>query len=163
MNGILIAGGTGTIGRRIAKNLAPDYPNRVVVAARNLEKARELAAELGQGVRPRRIDVGNRSSIDAALADVGVVISCVAQLETPNLLLASIANGLAYTDIAPMAMKRPSYPAEVTAEAVRTGARVILGAGMVPGISNMLARMGANCVGSVDAVETTCLLSVGDE
>lgn len=163
INGILIVGGTGTIGRRLAKNLAPDYPNRVIVAARNIEKARELAAELGQGVRARRVDVGDRSSVDAALADVGVVMSCVAQLETPSLLLASIANGLGYTDIAPIAMKRPSYPAEVTAEAVRTGARVILGAGLVPGISNMLARMGADCVGSVDAVETTCLLSVGDE
>ena len=162
MNGILIAGGTGTVGCRIAKNLAPDYPNRVIVAARNTEKARDLASELGHGVRARPIDVRDRSSVDTALEDVGTVISCVVQPETPNLLLASIARGLGYTDIAPMSVKRPPYPAELTTEAVRTGASIILGAGMVPGISNILARMGADSVGPVEAVETTCLLSVGD-
>ena len=48
-------------------------------------------------------------------------------------------------------------------EAVQTGARVILGAGLVPGLSNVLARIGADRVGQVESVETTCLLSIGDE
>jgi saccharopine dehydrogenase (NAD+, L-lysine-forming) len=47
----LITGGYGTVGRRVAADLAPDYPGHVVVAGRSAEKAAQLAAELGHGVR----------------------------------------------------------------------------------------------------------------
>jgi hypothetical protein len=94
---------------------------------------------------------------------VGTVLSCVAQRETPHLLLASIANGCGYTDIAPMWMHKYPPTAAMEAEAVKTGARIIFGAGLVPGISSILARMGADRVGPVDSVASTCLLSAGNE
>ena len=47
---ILIIGGYGTVGRRVAADLAPDYPGRLVLAGRSAEKAARLAAELGYGV-----------------------------------------------------------------------------------------------------------------
>jgi saccharopine dehydrogenase-like NADP-dependent oxidoreductase len=78
---ILITGGHGTVGRRVAADLAPDYPGRVVVADQSTEKAARLAAELGHGVRGRQIE--------AALSGVGVVISCIDQPE-PHLLRAAI-------------------------------------------------------------------------
>ena len=109
------------------------------------------------------MDVRNSRSVEAALTDIGIVVSCVAQPETPHLLLGAVAHGCGYTDIAPMSQKRPPYPAALAAEATRTGASIILGAGLVPGLSNVLARMGADAVGAVEAVETTCLLSVGDQ
>jgi saccharopine dehydrogenase (NAD+, L-lysine-forming) len=40
---ILITGGYGTVGRRVAADLAPDYPDRVVVAGRSAEKAARRA------------------------------------------------------------------------------------------------------------------------
>ncbi|HET8679102.1 MAG TPA: saccharopine dehydrogenase NADP-binding domain-containing protein [bacterium] len=162
-NDILIAGGYGTVGVKIAANLAQDYPGQVVIAGRNLEKATRVASELGHGVRARYIDVRERDSVDKAMDGIGTVMSCVAQPETPHLLLASVSRGCAYTDIAPMALKRPAYPNTLKAEAVDTGARIILGTGMVPGISNIFARMGADRVGPVDSVASACLLSVGDE
>ncbi len=48
------------------------------------------------------------------------------------------------------------------ADAARTGARILLGAGLAPGISSMLARLGANRVGAVESVVSNVLLSVGD-
>jgi hypothetical protein len=48
---ILITGGYGTVGRRVAADLAPDYAGRLVAAGRSAEKAGQLAAELGYGVR----------------------------------------------------------------------------------------------------------------
>jgi hypothetical protein len=36
---ILIAGGYGMVGRKMAANLAQDYPNQVVIAGRNVETA----------------------------------------------------------------------------------------------------------------------------
>ena len=158
--GILITGGYGTVGRRIAEDLAPDYPDRVVVAGRSDERAAGLAAELGHGVRGRRIDVGDPHSVEAALEGVGLVVSCIDQPE-PHLLRAAIARGLAYTDIAPHLMTRRPTEA-MRAEAAQTGARIVLGTGLAPGISSVLARLGADRVGAVEKVESNVLLSVGD-
>jgi saccharopine dehydrogenase (NAD+, L-lysine-forming) len=159
---ILITGGYGTVGRRVAADLAPDYPGRVVVAGRSAEKAAQLAAELGHGVRGRRVDVGEPLSVEAALEGVGVVLSCIDQPE-PHLLRAAIRRGLAYTDIAPHLITRRPTEA-MKAEAAQTGARIVLGAGLAPGISSMLALLGADHLGSqtVDSVEVGVLLSVGD-
>ena len=44
---ILIVGGYGTVGQRIAEELAPDYANRVIVAGRSLEKAEQVGAAIG--------------------------------------------------------------------------------------------------------------------
>ena len=157
---ILITGGYGTVGRRVAADLAPDYPDRVVVAGRSAERAARLATELGHGARGRRVDVGDPDSVEAALGGVGVVVSCIAQPE-PHLLRAAIARGLAYTDIAPHLMTRRPTEA-MKAEATRTGARIVLGSGLAPGISSLLARLGADRVGAVESVEVGVLLSVGD-
>jgi saccharopine dehydrogenase (NAD+, L-lysine forming) len=142
---ILITGGYGTIGRRVAADLAPDYPGRVVVAGRSAEKAAQLTVELGPGVRGRRVDVGEPLSVEAAIEGVGVVLSCIDQAE-PHLLRAAIRRGLAYTDIAPHLMTRRPTEA-IKAEAAQTGARIVLGAGLAPGISSMLALLGADHLG----------------
>jgi saccharopine dehydrogenase (NAD+, L-lysine-forming) len=157
---ILITGGYGTVGRRVAADLASDYSGRVVVAGRSAEKAAQLAVEVGHGVRGRRVDVGDLGSAEAALESVGLVMSCIDQPE-PHLLRAAIARGLAYTDIAPHLMTRRPTEA-MRAEAVQTGARIVLGAGLAPGISSLLARLGAERVGAVESVESNVLLSVGD-
>ena len=159
-NDILITGGYGTVGRRVAADLAPEYPGNVVVAGRSTEKATQLATELGYGVRGRRVDIGNPSTVEAALGGVGVVMSCIDQPE-PYLLRAAIRRGLAYTDIAPHLMTRRPTEA-MKGEAAQTGARIVLGAGLAPGISSMLARLGADRVGAVESVESNVLLSVGD-
>ncbi len=160
---ILIVGGSGMIGRKIAKDLASDYPNQVVIAARDVEKASLVASEIGFGVQAQHLDITNRSSVNTALQGVGFVISCVTQRETPHLFLAAITQGCGYTDIAPMWAHKYPLSEALRAEAVNTGARIIIGAGIVPGISSVLARKGADWVGPVESITTTCLLSAGDE
>lgn len=160
---ILIVGGAGIVGRKVVAILAPDYPDRVIIAGRDVEKASRIASEIGFGVCPRHIDVADREVVEKAMEDVGTVLSCVAQPATPHLLLASVAQGCGYTDIAPKSLSRPPYSDALKAEAVNNGARIILGAGLIPGISNIFARMGAEHVGPVVSVESACLLSLGDE
>ena len=157
---ILIVGGYGVVGQRIAADLAPDYPGRIVVAGRHVERANQLAAALGHGVRGRPIDVDDPASVEAALDGVSLVVSCIDQRE-PHLLRAAIAHGLAYTDITPHLMQRQPTEA-MKADAVRSGARILLGAGLAPGISSMFARLGADRVGGVMRVESNVLLSIGD-
>ena len=157
---ILIVGGYGAVGVQIAAELAPDYAGLVIVAGRHLEKAEQIAAEIGFGVRGRQIDVDDPVSIEAALKNVAVIVSCIDQRE-PHLFQAAIAHGLAYTDITPHLMtRRPT--AAMKSKATATGARIILGAGLAPGISSMFARLGADRVAAVDSVESNVLLSAGD-
>lgn len=158
---ILVVGGYGIVGRRIAAQLAHHFPGRVVVAGRDAERARALCVELGHGSQARLIDIDAPSSITAALEGVHTVVACVAQREL-HLLRASISRGLAYTDIAPrLAFWRGAE--EMDAEARRTGARILLGAGLSPGISNVMARKLADVLGDVTRIETAILLSLGDE
>ena len=165
MNGdaILVAGGYGFVGGRIAAELAPDYPSRVVVAGRNHERANATAAAIGHGVRGRVLDVTEPSSIAAALGDVALVVSCIDQPQR-GLLHAAIERGLRYTDIAPhlTELGRGAAYEEIDAAAQASGAHVLLGAGLVPGISNVIVRALANELGGADTIETSLLLSAGD-
>jgi saccharopine dehydrogenase-like NADP-dependent oxidoreductase len=149
---ILIVGGYGQVGLRIATQLETAYPHRVVVAGRHPERA--------AWARVRRIDVDNPASIEAALEEVCAVAVCVRQRE-PHLLRAAIRRGLAYTSVASPWIAWPCVAA-LHDEARRTGARAVLAAGLEPGISSVLARVGADRVGHVDSVETALFLSVGD-
>jgi saccharopine dehydrogenase (NAD+, L-lysine-forming) len=149
---ILIVGGYGEVGRRMAADLEAVHPGRVIVAGRHPERA--------QGMRSRHVDVDDPASIEAALDGVSVVVACIRQRE-PNLLRAAVHRGLAYTSIAP---PRTPWSAveELREEAQRSGARIVLATGIEPGISSVLARIGADRVGEVEAVETALLLGVGD-
>jgi saccharopine dehydrogenase-like NADP-dependent oxidoreductase len=160
---ILIAGGYGVVGRRIAAELGPDYPGRVVVAGRRRALADEAAAAIGHGVRGRSIDVTVPSSIAAALEGVAVVISCIDQPDRA-LLRAAIERGLRYTDITPhlTELGRGAGYETIDAAARAFGARLVLGTGIVPGISNVLVRMLADTLGGVDEIETSLLLNAAD-
>jgi saccharopine dehydrogenase-like NADP-dependent oxidoreductase len=160
---ILVVGGYGVVGSRIAADLAPDFPGRVVVAGRHLERAEAAAAAIGHGVRGRWIDVTEPASIAAALDGVSVAVNCVTQPER-GLLWAAIERGQAYTDITPRLTElgRGEAYERVDAAARSAGARVLLGAGLVPGISSVIVRALADAMGGADRIETSLLLSAGD-
>ena len=159
--GILIAGGYGVVGRRIAAELAPDYP--VIVAGRHLERAKAAAATIGHGARGRELDVTVETSIAAALDNVAMIMSCIDQPRR-GLLHAAIERGLKYTDITPhlTTLGRGAAYEEIEAAARATGARVVLGTGIVPGISNVIVRAIADTLGGADVIETSLLLSAAD-
>lgn len=156
---VLIAGGYGEVGRRLAAVLVRSYADRVIVAGRSLERAREAAALAG-GARALAIDVNDAASIERALGGVATVVCCVEQDEHRALLRAAAAHGLAYTDLTASAIWRTALALRGEAEA--SGARIVLGAGLVPGISSAMARAAADRVGPLESVQTALLLSVGD-
>ena len=160
---ILIVGGYGVVGRRIAIELAPDYPDRVVVSGRNLARAQEIAAAIGHGVRARRIDIAEPDSIAVALKDVTVVISCIDQ-PGRTLLWAAVERGLRYTDITPhlTELGRGAAYERIDAAARASSAKVVLGTGTVPSISNVMTRVLADALGGADEIETALLLDASD-
>ena len=160
---ILIVGGYGVVGRRIAAELGPDYAGRVVVAGRNRARADEAATAVGHGARGRNIDIAAPSSIAAALEGVAVVISCIDQ-PGRTLLWAAIKRGLRYTDITPhlTELGRGAEYEKIDAAARASGARLALGTGIVPGISNVMVRALADALGGADEIETALLLNAAD-
>lgn len=160
---ILVAGGYGVVGSRISAKLARDYPDRVVVAGRSEARANAAAAAIGHGVRGRRLDVTEPSEFAAALDDAALVISCIDQPQR-GLLHAAIERGLRYTDIAPhlTQLGRGAVYEQIDAAARASGSRILLGAGLVPGISSVMVRAVADTVGGAETIETALLLSVGD-
>jgi saccharopine dehydrogenase-like NADP-dependent oxidoreductase len=160
---ILIVGGYGVVGSRIAADLAPDFPDRVIVAGRHRNRADAAAAAIGHGARGQRIDVTDASSTAQALDSVAVAVNCIDQPDRA-LLWAAIERGLAYTDITPhlVDLGRGQAFEHVDSAAKAAGARVLLGAGMVPGISNVIVRALMNRVGGADRIETSLLLSADD-
>ena len=133
---ILVVGGYGVVGGRIAADLAEDFPDRVVVAGRNRQRADAQAATIGHGARGRQVDVTDRTSIAAALTGVQVVVNCIDQPDRA-LMWAALEGGLAYTDTTPHLtdLGRGTGFERVDAAARAHGARILLGAGLVPGIS----------------------------
>lgn len=160
---ILIVGGYGVVGRRIAAELGPDYPGRVVVAGRHPAQAAEAAAAIGNGIRGRGIDVALPSSVAAALEGVAIVINCIDQ-PGRTLLWAAIERGLGYTDITPhlTELGRGTAYEKIDAAARISGARLVLGTGIVPGISNVMVRALANALGGADEIDTALLLGAAD-
>jgi saccharopine dehydrogenase-like NADP-dependent oxidoreductase len=160
---ILIVGGYGVVGRRIAAELAPNYPGRVVIGGRNLRRADEIATTIGHGVRGRRIDIADPTSIAAALEGVVVVISCIDQ-PGRTLLWAAIERGLNYTDITPhlTELGRGEAYDKIDAAAKASGASLVLGTGIVPGISNVMVCALADALGGADEIETALVLAASD-
>jgi saccharopine dehydrogenase (NAD+, L-lysine-forming) len=161
--GILIAGGYGVVGKRIAAELAPDFPGRIVIAGRNLARAEEAAAAIGHGAGGRQLDITDPASISDALNGVAVAVSCIDQ-PGRKLLWAALRRGLGYTDITPhlTELGRGSAYDEIVAAARASGARLVLGTGIVPGISNVIVRSLAERLGGADEIETALLLNAND-
>lgn len=158
---LLIVGGYGVVGRRIAALLAPDFPGRVVIAGRRLDRAQSTCSAIGSGARARRVDIDSRESVETALDDVEVVVSCVDQRE-PHLIQACARRGLGYTDITPHLVFRNDIET-LDQQARQSGARLLLGAGLAPGIANMMAAWLIRHVGPAEGIHTTVLLSIDDE
>jgi saccharopine dehydrogenase-like NADP-dependent oxidoreductase len=88
------------------------------------------------------IDIATAPSIAAALKGVGVVISWIDQ-PGRTLLWAAIERGLNYTDITPHLTKlgRGAAYDKIDAAARVSGARVVLGTGIVPSAKHKSAQI----------------------
>lgn len=159
--GILVCGGYGEAGHRIAGKLARRFPDRVVVGGRNVERARQTAYRVGFGTKHVRVDVNDPISVHGAIGGIGLVINCVDQRK-PYLLSAAIDGGLAYADItADAKFFRDALARDATAK--KSGSRVVLGTGLAPGIINVMARSAVEQLRGADSIHTATLLSLGDE
>ena len=157
---ILIIGGYGAVGSQIAAYLAPLYPDRVIIAGRNLDKAQSKADELSYGIKALAFDLSDFQD-ESILEDIKMVIVCLDSNHT-KLVEACIRRGIVYLDIS------ARYETLKQIEALESLARsckstVILSVGLAPGLTNLLAQQAYNKLLCTQSIDIFILLGLGEK
>jgi hypothetical protein len=158
---IVVVGGYGAVGQIVATLLGEWFPGQVVVAGRDLSRARELTGRVGHGLIPHRLDVDRPDDVDSTLRDARLVVMCV---ERANETLARecLRRGIGYVDICATAPVLAAI-GRLHETAVSTAATAVLSVGLAPGLTNVLARRCVDRLPSARSVDITVLLGAGGD
>ncbi|HZB10953.1 MAG TPA: saccharopine dehydrogenase NADP-binding domain-containing protein [Rubrobacter sp.] len=160
-NGIVVVGGYGAVGRTVCAELAGRFPGRVFAAGRNPGRAEAFSRETGGRVLPLRLDLADPDGAAGVLGGARVVVACA---ETGDAAFARevLGRGVHYVDVsASHAFLRRVEGLEALAR--RCGATAVLSVGLVPGLTNLLARHCADVLGEEPrGVDISVLLGLGE-
>jgi len=162
---ILIIGGYGHVGRLIAGRLAPLFPDRIIIAGRNIEKAKTVATVIGHGVEGRAIDIftasSNGASDGAVPENVTLVLVCIDQ-NTTRFAEQCLNRGICYIDIS-ADYGFLSQLEKLDQLAKQKSACVVLSVGVAPGLTNLLAARVKQKMDSVERIEILLEFGLGDD
>jgi lysine 6-dehydrogenase len=151
MSRILVLGGSGEMGSAAVADLIERTDHDVTVGDIRPDAAAALLQRLGAPERVVRVDVDDPASLAAALVDIDVVLNATYMRHNVPVTDAAIAAGLHLVDLGSY------YPETVqqlerNESAEKAGCRVVPGCGVAPGLTNILARLGADRLDMVEAV-----------
>lgn len=150
---IVVLGGAGDMGSHIVRDLIEHSDARVIIADYQVAKARALARSFGKRAQGIFVDAGNRDSLLLALRNADVAVGAVGPFYrfAPKMAWASLESHVDYVDICD-----DHGPIETLFEfdavARKQGVTLITGLGWTPGLSNVLARHGANQLDQADEI-----------
>ena len=157
---MLVLGGYGTFGARVAERLARMAGVEVIVAGRSEAKAQACAASLAQSAKARvcglRLDAGDASAAVLGAIEPAVLINATGPFQDQDYRLARacIEARVHYVDLA----DAPGFVTGITvldADARRAGVLVASGASTVPALSAAVVDAYAGKLCSLRAVSTT--------
>lgn len=156
---ILIVGGYGHVGSRIARRLIALGIGTVVIAGRSCDKGRRAATKLGCSARS--VDLSDPADWQAALADIDMVVVCIDQDEAAFAAFA-LSRGILYIDVT--ATDAFFRKVEQLEELAKTNdGCAILSVGFAPGLTNLMVKA---CAGRLDQVHRATIgimLGLGDD
>jgi len=150
---IVVLGGCGDMGSYAVRDLIAHTDYHVTIADYRLERAKALAAELGDRASGVFVNAEDPSSLASVLQDADVAVGCIGPFYhfAPKMARAAIAAKVSYVDICD-----DWGPIEevfsLDGEAKAAGVTLICGLGWTPGITNVMARAGANALDTVDTI-----------
>ncbi|MEX2485147.1 MAG: saccharopine dehydrogenase NADP-binding domain-containing protein [Brumimicrobium sp.] len=157
---ILIIGGYGKVGSIITQHLAECFPDKIVVAGRNLEKAQQLAEILNYKITPYQFDISNPTN-PKILSEIGLVIMCIDQ-ENTDFISLCIDKKIHYVDIT--ANQKFVEKAEILhSKAKQNSTTIALSIGLAPGITNLLAQHCIEQLPSSKFIDIFILLGLGEK
>lgn len=134
MSTTLILGGYGAVGREAAHALTGQPGTHVIVAGRNPAKAAPVP-----GATALRVDAADPADLARALDGVGTVLMC-AEIDNVRVARACVERGIHYVDVTASRHLLAGLQ-DLDGTARRHGATVALSVGLVPGVTNLLARV----------------------
>jgi lysine 6-dehydrogenase len=151
MSRILVLGGSGEMGSAAVADLVERTDHEVTVGDIRPDAASALLRRLGAPERVLRVDVDDPASLAAALAGTEVVLNATYMRHNVPVTDAAIAAGVHLVDLG-------SYYPETLQQLDRgglaeaAGCRIVPGCGVAPGLTNILARLGADRLDTVEAI-----------
>ncbi|WP_287155811.1 saccharopine dehydrogenase NADP-binding domain-containing protein [Candidatus Solincola tengchongensis] len=156
MSRLTILGGCGAVGSTAARALAAGgYFSELVIADKEEEAARRLAAELGDKVSAAAVDADDAGSLREVMSGSDVVLNCVGPFYRfgPPILRAAIEAGVNYVDICDD-MDATQEMLAMDEQAKAAGVSALVGMGSSPGMANLLVKFTAQTLlDQVDSVD----------
>ena len=160
---VIALGGAGDMGRRAVLDLAEkEEVSKLIIADYNLEEAEKLAASIGkEKVTALRVDANDHDGMVRAIEGNDVATGTIGPfyMYEKKVAKAAIDAGVNYVSIC------DDYDGardvmSLDSSAKKNGVTIITGLGWTPGISNMLAKKGAD---EMDSVEKIAISWAGSE
>ncbi|MEV1002951.1 saccharopine dehydrogenase NADP-binding domain-containing protein [Nonomuraea sp. NPDC050202] len=134
MSAVLVLGGYGAVGREAALALSGRPGTEVIVAGRHPGRARPLP-----GVTSVRVDAADPADLARSLEGITTVLMCA---EAGNALVARacLERGIGYVDVSASPDVLASIE-KLDGLAAARATTAVLSVGLVPGVTNLLARV----------------------
>jgi saccharopine dehydrogenase-like NADP-dependent oxidoreductase len=129
--------------------------DEITIADLSLERAHALADELNAPPRPARVralpvDATDEDALVELMRGYDVVVNTMTYHYGLNATRAAIRARVGYVDLG--GLHNTPRQLELDADAKVAGVPIVLGCGATPGLTNVLARRGADALDTVDAI-----------
>jgi saccharopine dehydrogenase-like NADP-dependent oxidoreductase len=151
MSRILVLGGSGEMGSVAVADLVARTDHDLAIGDVRTDAAASLLRRLGAPERVVEVDVDDHASLRAAVADADVVLNATYMRHNLPVTDAAVAAGVHLVDLGSYYPDTLQQLARGDA-AERAGCRIVPGCGVAPGLSNLLARLGAERLDTVESV-----------
>lgn len=158
---ITVVGGPGAMGRHAVRQVVGlENVATIVLADIDLEKAERFAAEIGPRATAAHLDARDTQRLDELFSQTDIVVNVMGPFAVfgKAILQAAIRNGCHYIDIDDD-WEATVEAFELDAEAKAAGVTALIGMGMSPGVTNLLAVVAAGELDSVARIYTGWSLS----
>lgn len=161
---IVVLGAAGSLGRAASRAVAAlEEIDGVTLADIDVSAINALAGELGPTAEAVELDATDGDRLTELLAAHGAVINAIGPYDrfSAPVLDAAIATGTAYVD----ACDDPSATLALlgrSADAAAVGVRAVIGAGLSPGLSNIVAVVAARELDEVVTLHTGWSVDAGE-
>jgi saccharopine dehydrogenase-like NADP-dependent oxidoreductase len=144
--------GCGITGSVVIRDLVQSSKAVVTIGERDLGKAKQLAEDIGsERISVKQVDVRDSDALVKVMKDVDAVVNATWYKYNVGVTKAAIKAGIGYVDLGGLyhvTLKQ----LELNDLAMAARSTVILGCGCAPGVTNLLAKYGADKLDEVQSI-----------
>ncbi|MFC7045457.1 saccharopine dehydrogenase family protein [Halobacteriaceae archaeon GCM10025711] len=160
----VVLGGAGVMGSYVVEHLAATGTFDAVVAADADDSRRESLEAVDDAVAFASVDVTDADDLRSTLSGADVAVNCVGPFYryAEPVLAAAVDAGVDVVDICDDYDVTGDLIDDYHDEAVDAGVTSVVGLGASPGVTNVLARRGADRLDAVDAIRVNVTRGAGE-